>query len=765
MVEITPEDIALKVRLDQKNGYKPPVAYKDVPIDYIDPTPKPITAQIGLVEYFERIKRLRADKWQRHFLEYLQASVENRHIKPTWAEFHAQAQLGKTVALSQVFPAWCMGHNPLWRVTLAMYNVSRSQAHSATVIQIMQSEMHKAIFPNKDGWIPDIVSKEKWKTNARKELNDAQDSFNPVGLVSGMTGSGFDYLIIDDPYKQPADAFSATIFDNLERFWQYGVVPRLQSYSCIAAMFHRYAYDDFGGYLLNTGKFDYVRYSSIADGAYIHEETGQRFDDPLGREKGELISPERFPLSYYDDKRLDTKVFMSMFQGRPSSEEGDFFKVNLIGTATDDEWASATLKARGWDHAATQGKGDMSAGGLMTILPDGTTIVADLFEAQLDSAARVAKQREIAEADGYETVVVIPQELAASGKDVVFLMQQELQGFTVVPRRVTNVAPGSDAKQRRAHNFSVAVNSGKVKFLPGAWNDRLKRLMRQFGASSSGDDAIDALSDAYSYLYEEKQKGLVVQFKDVLRWDAFKYWTPEGKLSDRWTVYAGVKITPEANMPNTGVVVARAPDSTGLVDTLFILAEYKVYSDDYEALFTWLKDALTLLCENPQTSVTWVHKDSEVFVPTIRQKLGFPVILFNDTATAGIAEMNWYAQRGALIGLIADPNQLDTPINAYGLAGVRQEASTWGYNDKGLPNGVGQVLDNVRMIAHRFHTSARPLTPMEKIVSVMPEMYKEEVVDSQTAVNKFLWMQKKMKEEMEKPQSMNPIDELRRLRG
>jgi phage terminase large subunit-like protein len=578
---VDPRAVAIAVETETAMGWSRPVPYHLQPIEYIDMAPRQIEVQIPLVEYFERIKRLKADKWQQHFCNYLQEAVVNRHVKPTWAEFHAQAQLGKTVVLSQVFKSWCFGHDPLWRATLAMYNISRSVAHSEVIIQIMRSRTHTDIFPDKDGHLPQTVSKDGWSTNARLDVEqgrvDGQKSFNPVGLLSGMTGSGFDDLTIDDPYKEPGDAFSETIYQNLERFWSYGVNPRLSSYACIFAMFHRYSYDDFGGYLLNTGKFDYVRYASIADGAYYHDETGQKFDDPLGRADGEYIS-ERFGDSYYADKRQDSKVWLSMFQGRPGKEEGEFFQVDKIQDVSEHdverEWNACILKGRGWDHAATQGAGDRSAGGLIGIQANGDIIIKDVFSDQLDTAARSAKQREIAEQDGRDVTIVIPEERAASGKDVVFFTQQLLQGFHVIPRPVTNSAPGSNAKMRRAHNLSVVVNSGKVKMFPGAWRERLKRLMRRFGAATSGDDEIDALSDVFNVLNEEYYKGLVIKGytkrNDVTQEQITEKFKCE-KFLEQCTIYAGVSITGDATRANSAILVARAPANWWMPETLFVL--------------------------------------------------------------------------------------------------------------------------------------------------------------------------------------------------
>src|SRR6187402_966195 len=91
--------------------------------EFIDTTPQPFTVQIPLWEYFERIKRLKADAWQIDFCNRLQEAAEQRNLKRFWEIYHAEGQLGKTSILSQAFPAWHIGHVPLFKFALATYNV------------------------------------------------------------------------------------------------------------------------------------------------------------------------------------------------------------------------------------------------------------------------------------------------------------------------------------------------------------------------------------------------------------------------------------------------------------------------------------------------------------------------------------------------------------------------------------------------------------------------------------------------------------------
>ena len=711
-------------------------------IDYHDTKPKPLIVQIPLVEYFERIKRLHVRNWQRDFLTRLQSAAEQRHSQKTWAEIHAEGQIGKTVCF-QVFMSWLFGHNPLHRVALAMCNVTRSQTHSQVVLQIMNSPIYKDIFPNKDGWLCDNAqSKAGWMTRARRELNDGQFSLNPAGLQTGLVGSGMDDLIIDDPYKEAQEAFSEQVRFNMTNFWEYTVLSRASQYTNIYAMFHRFASDDFGGFLLDTGKFDYWRYATVCDGDYVHEETGQKFADPLKRQIGEYILPEERPPSFYDQTRKNNRVWLAMNQGRPSAEEGDFFNVSKISVIAnpieaETEWHKCILRGRGWDIAVTPGGGDFSAGVLMGLQPDGSVIVKDMIMEQLNSADRIALQKNTAKDDGADVTVCIPEEIGAAAKDAVFLMKQHLHGFNVVARKVTNALPGSTPKARRAHNFSVAVNAGLVRFIEGEWNKAMLRAMRNF-LHSSLDDPIDAGSDIYNHMYEELSKGRVIkQFSSVQSWNNFIFGIapssdfPHIRIPKDFTVYAGLKITPEANLPNSGVIVARAAENTGLKDALFIVAEYKEYTADFYQLFAWLDDSLKKYCEHSKAMI-WLHKDSESYLPTIRQKLNYPVHVFDEASFAGITEANWYCQQNKLTGLGSLPN-------------ILQEAQTWGFNDKGEPNGIGQVWDCLRMATYKFRTRMIGLTDVEKIEQNTPEHFKEPV-DDQTKIAAHLYRQRQFME-------------------
>lgn len=723
-------------------------------IQFQNTVPQPVELKIPLIEYFERIKQLKADAFQRDLAQRLERAFLNRHVERTLAVIQAESQIGKTVMISQTYPAWILGHDPLFRFALAMYNQTRSEAHCRVVIQMMQSTLHKEIFPDPDGWLWN-ESMSGFLTNARRALNDGQLSFNPLGLQSGLTGSGFDHLSIDDPYKNEQEAFSPTVRETLQNRYEYTIKSRLGTHSNVTGMFHRYGPDDLAGYLLDTGEYDYWRYASECDGEYVHERTQRVYPDPLGREVGELISPERRPASYYADKRQNKFVWLAMHQGRPSSEAGDFFdtsRISMLDEAAAKEARSECIAfVRSWDHAATEGGGDWSVGALMGMRPDGRVTVFEIWRGQVDSAGRVAQQKLLAQRDGPETAVVIPNDPGAAGSQVVFHTQQFLEGFTVVAR------PTSGSKIDRARSFSVAVGRGEVEFaddsgLPESeqWVNNARIELRDFPRSAFKDQ-VDALSDGYNQLFETVRRGFVVKglnprihfVSEEAFWHRYAQQTEENRtvrhLPPRWTVYAAVKLSADASRPTSGVIVARAAENSGLRETLFVLAEYKALSADFYRVFDWISATRDAMFPRSEL-VVWAHEDSAAALATVNRKLPFRVNAFEHGPLAGQSELNWYLKQvptphpfsdfefAARIYFVMPETEIDAPTYppapeaSHGFHFARQEAYSWTFDAKGNPAPGGGVLDCLRIITHRFRTVAQPLTKQEVFESLIPQI-------------------------------------------
>src|SRR5215204_5136364 len=61
---------------------------------------------------------------------------KERRGRGTRDAIHAPPQFGKSIIISQAYPAWVLGYDPAHRFRLATYNISHSKAFSEVVLNI-----------------------------------------------------------------------------------------------------------------------------------------------------------------------------------------------------------------------------------------------------------------------------------------------------------------------------------------------------------------------------------------------------------------------------------------------------------------------------------------------------------------------------------------------------------------------------------------------------------------------------------------------------
>ncbi|MCA1639620.1 MAG: hypothetical protein LC768_15025 [Acidobacteria bacterium] len=606
---------------------------------------------------------------------------------------------------------------------------------------MMLSLEYKGLFSSSDCQIDKLTSPDNFFTNARRELNDGQASFNPMGLQSGFVGSGADTLAMDDPYKNSDEAKSETIRENIEDFVDEVADVRLTEHANWFGMFHRYHQSDLAGYLLAKGEFDYWRYASEADGDYIDDETGLVYPDPMNRPIGEYIS-KRFSNYYYEKQKRNPKTWYSQFQGRPTGEEGNTFnvkKIRVLDLVTDAEEIEALRSecvhwVRAWDNAATEGEaGAFTAGVRMGITIGERILIDDIVRERLNTAERYDKQLETADDDGLMIPVLVPQDPGSAGKDTAFQTKQMLEAerFTCL----TEVVTGS--KENRAQPLSLSVNAGKVSV---ALSEPVqKEMFKEFKnfPLSTYKDQVDAAGDAYRYLYKLLKSGTVIknysEMRNLISLDSFakKFGST---IPNDWHLYFGCRINEDASKPSGAVLVAHAAQNSGLKDTLFIVDEYKHHSGDYYKIFDWINKMIVLHPSKFSPQI-YLRTKSESIITTARNKLKLNITLFDDDVTKGIPELNWFYL----------PRETVNPFNEgekasgiyYLLKGendllsARQETLLWKYNDKGEPQEYGGiVMDAVRIVASGFRTFATRLTEEEQTELTLPNYLRKETLET-----------------------------------
>lgn len=444
---------------------------------------------ISLATFVEKTTNHTLDDWQRDLCARLETLADLRGQR--WL-IHAPPQAGKSIIVSQRFPAWLLTRKPHHRIKLACYNVTHATRFGRIVRDLMQSADFAEMFPNPGLRLPKIASAEEWSTRARLSTRDSQPSFKALGLATGFVGQGADTLILDDPYADPQEAYSPVINAKVHSFWTDTAKPRLNDDTNVVVMFHRYTENDLAGFLMASEpeRWKLIRYAAIADGDYIVPDTGESSPDPLGRPEGTPFSP-RFSEQWFKERQENGYVWLSQFQGRPTGKDGTFFKVAQLEIV--DALPAGLRSCRAWDLAASV-QGDYSAG-VQVAGPDanGLWYIVDVVRGRWLPDERDAQLRQIAQLDGRNVKIRLAQDPGQAGVDQAQRLTRMLAGFSVTAERVTG------AKETRAEGIASQINAGNVRLLKGKWNREFIEELRQFPLGAH-DDQVDAMSDGFTAL-------------------------------------------------------------------------------------------------------------------------------------------------------------------------------------------------------------------------------------------------------------------------
>ncbi len=157
-------------------------------------------------------------------------------------------------------------------------------------------------------------------------------------------------------------------------------------------------------------------------------------------------------------------------------------------------------RMRFWDNAATKGgKGAYSVGVEIGRYEDNSYWVLDVVRKRLGTAEREAMKKRTAAADGIDVWIGLEQEPGSGGKDQVDNTIRNLAGYKVRAERPTG------DKTTRAIPYSVQVNQGNVKMVPGEWNTAYLNEL-EFFPESTYKDQVDASSGAFNFLAVGKKR-------------------------------------------------------------------------------------------------------------------------------------------------------------------------------------------------------------------------------------------------------------------
>lgn len=336
--------------------------------------------------------------------------------------------------------------------------------------------------------------------------------FTSIG--GALTGYPLDgVIVIDDPIKDPAEARSKAVRDNVWS-WLFGaVLTRRHPGSSMVAMATRWHEDDPSGRLVREWGFPYINLQAICE---------DPASDPCRRRDGEALWPERRPLAFLEQMRSrDPWGFAAMYQGNPRPRGGEVFAGNpprFIHLPTDP-----CRTAYGADLAYTA----------RTQADRSVCVRCQLFgDIVYVTACRIAQ---VPAPEFTLTLRAMTSEM--SGPIRWYASGTEKGSAQFIKAKVPSfkAMPATADKFVRATPLAEAWNAGRIVFpaenspLYGDWVDQaIDECCGFTGVSDPHDDIVDALAAGFDEVTSGAQSGATITVR------GYRFGGTPDPVSDEW---------------------------------------------------------------------------------------------------------------------------------------------------------------------------------------------------------------------------------------
>lgn len=385
---------------------------------------------------------------------------------------------GKSELTTIRYPAWRLERNPRMHVIIGAYNQTLASKFSRGARRIVRKRI---------GLSDEKSAAKDWETSAGGGVR-------AVGVGGGITGHGGHLIIIDDPVKSREEANSEAYRERVWNWYKDDLYTRLEPGGAIILIMTRWHEDDLAGRILASDQAADWKVLSLP--AIAEEPEEGKPGDPLGREPGEALCPDRFDLKALRDiKRTLGNSFFALYQQSPQPPSGNFFKrawFQIVGAAPARGQA---YFVRYWDKAATADDGDYTAGVLMALTKDGRYFVVDVQRGQWASEERdaIIKQTAALDRQKYGHVEIwVEREGGSSGKDAARAFVKMMRGYPAYAERIT----GKGNKEVRAEPLQAQAMIRNVRLVEGDWNSAYIEELVNF-PTGSNDDQVDASTGAF----------------------------------------------------------------------------------------------------------------------------------------------------------------------------------------------------------------------------------------------------------------------------
>lgn len=390
---------------------------------------------------------------------------------------------GKTELGTKRLVAWISGKFPAWDIAVASYSDTMAQDFGADTRAILTSKAHKQVFPK---------YKLRRGGSAKDNIQTEQGGrIVFVGRGGALTGRGMHVGIGDDLFKDHEEARSPAMRDQAWNWFTKVFMTRRMGRKIVILTMTRWHSDDVIGRLTDPENPHYnaieaKKWKIISLPALAEE------NDPLGREPGKALWPERFDEDFlHSQQRLDPLGFAALYQQRPTVADGVLFRRENVRYYNKEDLPACNFYCSS-DHAVKTGQRN----DFTVMLKAGVTKNNDIFLTECfwqKVRADVAVNQMIAMARGDTRPL-----LWFAGKDHItssigpFLYKEmAAQSVYFNLKELSDVAD----KEQKAQAIAALFGLGKIYFPKGEpWVERAINEMLAF-PNGLKDDFVDALAN------------------------------------------------------------------------------------------------------------------------------------------------------------------------------------------------------------------------------------------------------------------------------
>lgn len=401
------------------------------------------------------------------------------------------ARHGKSEFLSVNTPIWFLEKWPAKFVMSISYGSELATDFSLKVRDTLQNEdLHHLL---RTRIRQDKKRVDRWLTPDGGGLTAA-------GIGGPLTGRGADLMLIDDYIKNAQDSLSVGQLKSTWEWFKSTAYTRLEPGASLVILATRWNVNDLIGRCIKDMPGENWKVINLPAIAEAH--------DPLGREIGEALWPERFPIERLlrIKDALGSYWWDAMYQQHPKAsmagqDLGD--KIKIISPSDLPTDLHATKRIRTWDIAATEGGGDWTAGPrMMNHKPTGKIIIDDLQHFQKSPHNTELMVSACADSDGHGVQIRMEQEPGSSGVTVIDHYKKLLEGYSFDGEKATGPI------QVRAGPFLAACEAGNVVMVRADWNQKVIDEINAFDDHAEHDDIVVALALGYNKLVKGLYGGL-----------------------------------------------------------------------------------------------------------------------------------------------------------------------------------------------------------------------------------------------------------------